>query len=114
MSIWTLLLDHDYRQQADIDELQRCAVDHRRRLHHVTTDATARILALEEELGGMALLCRSLLTLLKETGHVDPQKLAGVMQRVDLEDGVADGRVTPARHRPPGTANDSRPSSGPS
>lgn len=59
-----------------------------------------RIEALEDQVGELALLCRSLLAILVESGGVDPERFEAVLDRIDLEDGVRDGKVTEARPQP--------------
>ena len=58
-------------------------------------DQEKRIAELEQQLGEVALICRTLLTVLRESGQVKPEQFQQVMNRIDLEDGVEDGRVSP-------------------
>ena len=67
---------------------------------------------LETEVSELALVCRTLLTVLRENAIVDPVTISETMRRIDLEDGVADGRVTPEAERP--AAREARESPGPS
>ncbi|MEE2937932.1 MAG: hypothetical protein VYA84_18240 [Planctomycetota bacterium] len=95
MDFWTNLFDNNYRQRADVEALKRqsknrAAVDYRR-----IGDQQDRIDALEDQVGELALLCRSLLTLLREDGTVKPERLEEVMRRMDAADGVIDGKITP-------------------
>ena len=97
MTFWDHLFDNDYRQRTDIEALRRKAntrnsatMRNRRDLeeHH------QRIEKLEQHVGELALICRTLMTLLREQGTFSPEELQEVMNRIDLEDGVADGRIS--------------------
>ncbi len=57
-------------------------------------DINKRVEALEEELGRITLLCRALSDILVSRESVSLQELAELMNEIDLEDGVADGKVT--------------------
>lgn len=58
-------------------------------------DQTKRLEAIESELGELQLLSRALLSVLQEKGGVKWEDILAAMQRIDAEDGVVDGRVTP-------------------
>ena len=47
------------------------------------------------QVGDFALLCRSLLTVLREDGTVQPERFQEVMKQIDAEDGVLDGKINP-------------------
>ena len=66
------------------------------RQRQLATDLAKRIEVLEDQVGELALLCRSLLTVLREDGTVLPERLQAVMRQIDAEDGLVDGKVTPA------------------
>jgi hypothetical protein len=97
MNFWDILFDSDYKQRADIEALKDSSARRKRAWHQDRQrgeDQQQRIVALEEQVGELTLLCRSLLTCLREAGIVQPEKFQEVMQRIDVEDGVADGKVT--------------------
>ena len=54
----------------------------------------ARITELEEGVGELALLCKTLMRMLLEKGVCTGQEINALMKQLDLEDGVEDGRVT--------------------
>ena len=108
MSVWKYLFDNEYLQRADIESL-RSAQQSRRRTHiRRSARAEKRLDVLEEEVEELTLLCRTLLTVLRESGTVDPAAIAETMRRIDLEDGVADGKVS---DRPEPTPNVKTPQS---
>lgn len=90
MSVWKYLFDNEYLQRADIESLRTA---NRRRVR-TAGRAERRLDELEEEVEELTLLCRTLLTVLRESGTVDPSAIAETMKRIDLEDGVADGKVS--------------------
>ena len=98
MSIWEHLFDNEYKQRADIDSLKRISLSRKRRRRsdrQQTLDQQKRIEHLEDQVGELALLCRSLLTVLREDGTVQPERFQEVMKQIDAEDGVDDGKITP-------------------
>ena len=102
MSIFDHLFDSEYKQRVDIESLKRGAQERRRarsRDRQQLDDQQKRIEELEDQVGELALLCRSLLTVLREDGTVEPERFQQVMEKIDAEDGVVDGKVT--RSPPP-------------
>ncbi len=98
MDFWDHLLDNEYKQRADIEALKQSSEARRRarrRERQRAEDQQQRIEQLEDQVGELALLCRSLLTVLREDGTVQPERFQQVMQQIDAEDGVADGKITP-------------------
>ncbi|MDG2224132.1 MAG: hypothetical protein P8L85_22310 [Rubripirellula sp.] len=95
MDFWTNLFDSDYRQRADIEALKRKSKTRDFQEFKRMGGQQDRIDALEDQVGELALLCRSLLTLLRENGTVKPERLEEVMTRMDAADGVVDGKFTP-------------------
>lgn len=98
MDFWDYLFDNEYRQRADIQSLKEHS--HARKLAELRgqrqiEDQQQRIETLENQVGELALLCRSLMTLLRENGTVQPERLQEVMIRIDAEDGLIDGKITP-------------------
>ncbi|RMG17416.1 MAG: hypothetical protein D6731_04210 [Planctomycetota bacterium] len=97
---WSYVFDSEYRQRADIEDLKRRGQAVQRRVRRGLRDLEERVEELELQVGSLALLCRALLSLLREQGTVDPEALAAAVDAIDLEDGVRDGLVTPERLRP--------------
>ena len=98
MDFWDHLFDSEYKRRADIESLKRSALRRSAaRTHDVQRldQQINRIDQLEQHVGELALLCRSLLTLLRENGIVEPEQFERVMNRIDAEDGVIDGKITP-------------------
>ena len=103
MSIWEHMFDNEYAQRRDISELQSRTKRAARRQGRIVSrtqseleDVQARAEQLEEEVGELALLCRSLLSYLRERGQLDMNEFIDVIQRIDAEDGVLDGRADPS------------------
>ncbi|QDV83393.1 hypothetical protein [Planctomycetes bacterium TBK1r] len=98
MDFWDHLFDSDYKRRADIEKLKR-SVRRRSaaRSHDIqqVDQQAKRIDQLEQHVGELALLCRTLLTVLRENRLVEPEQFQEVMNRIDAEDGVVDGMVTP-------------------
>lgn len=98
MDFWDHLFDNEYKRRADIEALKRTARQRnqgRMRDFRKLDDQEKRVSQLEEQVGELGLLCRTLLTILRETEIVTPERLQQVMQQIDAEDGVEDGRITP-------------------
>jgi hypothetical protein len=100
MDFWDHLFDNEYKQRADIESLKRSSLARKRgrmRDRQQVQDLQQRIEELEDQVGELALLCRSLLTVLREDGTVQPERFQEVMHRMDAEDGVVDGKITPEK-----------------
>ncbi len=100
MSVWNHVFDSNIKQRADIEELRRRSLDMAQRQHDRASIHKKRIEALEVEVGELTLLCRTMLTLLRENGILNPEAMDRIMREIDLEDGVLDGRVTPVELQP--------------
>ena len=103
MSFFTYRFDNGCRQRADIEQLReqaRAKARGSRRRARKLEDQGERIEALEDQVGELALICRALLSTLRESGAIDPAQYAEVLARIDAEDGVVDGKVTPPAARP--------------
>ncbi|QEF98760.1 hypothetical protein Mal15_28150 [Stieleria maiorica] len=97
MDFWDQLFDNEYKRRADIEKLKRTVHARRMARRHTADQIDSqekRIEKLEDQVGELALLCRSLLTILRENGGVDPQRLQEIMTEMDAEDGVVDGKIT--------------------
>jgi hypothetical protein len=100
MGAWNYLFDNDLLQRLDLerlDERARHAERAMRRAHGAQRD---RIAELEQEVGQLALACRALIGMLKEQGQFDAAIFNAALDKLDADDGVIDGRVTPERDRP--------------
>ena len=100
MDFWNFLFDSEYRQRADIESLKRMSIERkgaRQRDRNRIKNQEERIQQLEDQVGELALLCRSLLTVLREDGTVAPERFEQVLSQIDAEDGVIDGKITPGK-----------------
>lgn len=98
MDFWNYLFDNEYKQRADIQGLKKHSLvwkQAQQRARRQVDDQQQRIDELENQLGELALLCRSLLTVLREDGTIKPERFHEVMNRIDAEDGTLDGKITP-------------------
>jgi hypothetical protein len=89
-----------WQQRSEINELKDQAQAARTRLDLNSRDHRTRVEALEQQLGELALLTRALLEVLHENGSVKNEQILAAMAKIDAEDGVVDGRVTPEKDRP--------------
>jgi hypothetical protein len=108
MAFFDYVFDNEFKQRTDIESLKRMSrnrIAARRRQFSQLQDQGKRIEHLEEQVGELALLCRSLLTILREDGTVEPERFQQVMDRIDAEDGTLDGKlnVEPPPEDPPTT-----------
>lgn len=95
MSIAHYLFDHDWLQRSDIEDLKQQAarLESRQRRDR---ELYERVEELEQDVGELALLCKTLMNLLLEHQVCTGKQLEDMMRQVDLEDGVADGKITKA------------------
>jgi hypothetical protein len=100
VSIWRYVFDNEFMQRADIERLRARERSLSRSQRRRSSATNKRIEALEDEVGELTLLCRTLLTTLRESGHIDPAAFEAVMERIDLADGVADGQLRIEREEP--------------
>jgi hypothetical protein len=100
MSTWNYMFDNDMLQRMDLERLRMRAESASRQMRITRRAHDERIEALESEVGELALLCRALMGMLKEQGHFDAAAFNAALDKIDLEDGVRDGRVTPVSERP--------------
>lgn len=110
MSVWNYVFDSEYKQRFDIENLRQSSQVARRRQNRNTRELKERVNELEHEVGELALICRTLLTVLRESGNFDEQTFQQVFHEIDAEDGVIDGRVTPEADRPKINAHKSKES----
>ena len=96
MSWRYLLTDSNIFVKEDIDRLhqgQRLARKQQRRRHRKTNE---RLEALEDAVGELRLITGALLATIQDMGGLDVEKFRAHVERIDAEDGVIDGRHTPA------------------
>ena len=84
----------------DLKVLEKRLVEKSRSARNRRVDINKRINDLEEDLCRMTLLCRTLSDVIIGKGIVSLDEFVEIMNQIDLEDGVADGQVTPKRKRP--------------
>lgn len=71
-----------------------------RQVSRLNSKSDDRIGKLENELAQSALIIESLVALLHEKGVVSRDELKERVARIDAEDGVIDGKITPASEKP--------------
>lgn len=99
MSILPYLFDSRFKQRTDIELLKHAANTLRRRGAVARKELRARIEDLEDEVAELTLLCRALLTVLRQSGAVDPAEFDAAVRAIDAEDGTLDGKVTRPRKK---------------
>ncbi len=105
MSIFDYMFDTEWSQRSDIQALKQrnSSLATRVALNRASEAAQEeRITELEQEVGELALLSKTLMRILLENGVCTGREIEDMMHQVDLEDGVADGRVTKNAASDPG------------
>ena len=89
MSFWDYIFDNEYKQRDDIEALKASVAANasigdplRRNIHH-----------LADRFNRQELLLTALISYLKDKNLLDQEEFANHMIRVDLADGVEDGRI---------------------
>ena len=95
MTIWDHLFDDDYKRRTDINQNLKRIQRLRRSNSQRAEKLTNRVDELENQVAELTLLCRSLLTVLRESETVQPEHFERVLKQLDAEDGVVDNKVTP-------------------
>jgi hypothetical protein len=95
MSAWNYMFDYALLRR--IEDLSARAARSDRQIRSAQRH---RVEDLERELGQLTLVCRALIGMLKEQGHFDAAVFNAALDKIDAEDGVLDGRVTPEDERP--------------
>jgi hypothetical protein len=98
MGVFDYIFDSEYLQRSDIEDLKAQTAQLRARPSR-DADMQARILELEQDVGSLALLCKTLMAMLLENHICTGKQLEERMREIDLKDGVEDGMVTKARDR---------------
>jgi hypothetical protein len=101
MSAWNYMFDNNLLQRMDLERLRASASSAERQMRVARRAQADRMEELEHEVGELALLCRALIGMLKEQGHFDAAAFNAALDKIDLEDGVKDGRVTRPGPPPP-------------
>ena len=97
MSIFNFIFDSEWSQRSDIEDLKQKNIELASKLYQKRPgEATLekKIHTLEQEVGELALLSKTLMRILMEKGVCTGQEFEALMHQFDLEDGVADGKVT--------------------
>ena len=97
MSIFNYIFDNEWSQRSDIEALKEQNASLASRLSLKRSSEAVqedRVAELEQEVGELALLSKTLMRILLEKGVCTGREIEDMMHQVDLEDGVADGRVT--------------------
>lgn len=100
MSVWKYVFDSEFSQRNDIEDLKRRSAAMAGQQRSRSLESQTRLEELEQEVGELTLLCRALLTVLRENGTIRPEAIEEVMRKIDLEDGVEDGKVTRKKDPP--------------
>jgi hypothetical protein len=89
------MTDWYVRWLEELLERERCErVREHTRLRRDLHKEGGSVAALSQQVGELQLLVAALIEVLKEKGAFDPAALAEAVERIDLEDGVRDRRVT--------------------
>lgn len=95
MSAWNYMFEYALLKR--IDELSARSSRAEREGRSVQRH---RLEDLERDLGRVTLICRALIGMLKEQGNFDAAIFNAALDKIDAEDGVIDGQVTPEEQRP--------------
>lgn len=93
MSLWQYFFDSEGAQRADIERL-KTQVASADGVSHASLEDVDRI---KRQLNRVELVLEGLVRALAEEKLVDREKLVSLIQRIDLEDGIEDGRIGPDR-----------------
>ena len=107
MGLLDYVFDNDYRQRNDIEELKLAKTRLTRQAvsaNRSERDKLQRIQHLEEQVGELALLAKTLLNIVITKALCSAEEAAQIMRKLDLEDGVEDGQITPGQPRDPSPA----------
>ena len=105
---WTRYLIHDFwtarefnRRDAERRSSSRSTRRRLRRAAQREAEHAERIEQLEQDLGEVALLTRTLADLCIQKGLLTADEVAAMAERLDAADGTIDGRITPPDAPPP-------------
>jgi len=98
MSFWDHLFDNEYKQRRDIELLRDVAHEQTLDQMNAVRRADDHAVALGRRIDRLELLCEGLIEVLKNRGGLTADELTLAITRVDLRDGVEDGRLDPTAH----------------
>ncbi len=96
MSVWNYVFDSDFSQRTDIERLKDAAAHGNSAARRQVRGLEGEVAVLRDEIAELALVNRTLMRLVVERGLCSAEDLAATLREIDLEDGVADGKVTHA------------------
>jgi len=94
-SFWKYVVDNEFMQRSDIEEVRRKTRVNARNASRRARDLEGRVEQLEGELGEMRLFTRALLALLQESGTLDAAHIREKILEIDASDGTVDGSYDP-------------------
>jgi len=100
MSVFKYIFDSDWSQRSDIETLKEQnakLADRLRSKRSRESEHDARIEDLEQEVGELALVCKTLMQVLLENHVCTGQDIETMLKQIDRADGVEDGRITKER-----------------
>ena len=92
MSIFRYIFDNDYMQRADIENLRARQAQQNRFQRLRQSRENMKLETMADELGELALFCRTTLAILMDKGIITQQEFVAKMEQVDMADGVKDGK----------------------
>lgn len=92
MDFWSHLFDNDWRQRSDINDLQKRTQRAKTQLFRSQHELRAEVEQLQDQVAGICLFQRTLLSVLTERGLVSPEEFQKKMDQFDAEDGFLDGK----------------------
>jgi hypothetical protein len=95
MSAWNYMFDYALLRRIEDLSARAARTDREAR-----SAQRHRVDDLEREVGQLTLVCRALIGMMKEQGAFDAAVFNAALDKIDAEDGVVDGRVTPEDERP--------------
>lgn len=95
MSFWDHMFDNDYRQREDITALRY----HSEAVVESIDDVRKELAQTQQKLAQVQLVLEAMWEIMRVRMKVDRKELSIAIQRVDLADGVEDGRIGPDRSR---------------
>ena len=94
MSFWDNMFDSEYRQRKDINTLRANMMD-MSDVASAVEPMRGEVTHMRMKLDQLGLLCEALVQLLELKGGFKREELTLMIQRLDLADGVEDGRIGP-------------------
>lgn len=97
MGLFTYLFDNEYLQRSDIEALkrqQRLAFQLSRRNKAENVHVDAKMKAIGDEVGELALFCHTAISLMLEKGLITREEFTARMKQIDASDGKEDGKFS--------------------